>query len=103
MLLCGFEKHRLLPEDKFKDFKEPEPFLGKSPGFHQEWFEACRGGAPASCHFDYSGPLTETVLLGNVAYRAGGGFEWDAERLKAAGNPRAEQYLRSTFRKGWEV
>jgi predicted dehydrogenase len=103
MLLCGFDKHQLLPEEKFKDLKEPESFLGKSPGFHAEWYEACRGGSPASCNFEYSGPLTETVLLGNVAYRAGGGFQWNAGQLKAAGNPRAEQYLRPTFRKGWEV
>jgi predicted dehydrogenase len=103
MLLCGFGMHRLLPEEKFKDFKGPEPFLPKSPGFHKEWFDACKGGKPASCHFGYSGPLTETVLLGNVAYRAGGGFEWDHATLKPVGNARAEPHLRSHFRKGWEV
>ena len=48
---------------KFKDSKGPAPFLPKSPGFHKEWLEACRGGQPPSCHFAYTGPMTETVLV----------------------------------------
>jgi predicted dehydrogenase len=103
MMLAGFGSYQLLPEEKFKGFKGPDPFLPKSPGFHREWFDACKAGKPASCHFGYSGPLTETVLLGNVAYRAGGSFDWDHANFKAAGSPKAEQYLRSHFRKGWEV
>jgi len=102
MLLCGFGKRKLLPESKFRDFEPPEKTIPKSPGFYREWIKACRGGEPATCHFGYSGPLTETVLLGNVAYRAGG-FKWDAENLKAQGNPKAEQYLKSYFREGWKV
>jgi predicted dehydrogenase len=102
-LLCGFDSCRLLPEEKFKNFKGPEPFLPKSPGFHQEWFNACKGGKPATCDFAYSGPLTETVLLGNIAFRAKGGFVWDAAALKPTGNPLAEQFIRPTFRKGWGI
>ena len=48
----------------------------------------------------YSGALAETVLLGNVAYRAGG-FPWDAENLKAAGNDQAQQFLQPEYREGW--
>ena len=77
--------------------------LYKSPGFYQEWIDACKGGSAASCNFDYSGPLSETVLLANVAYRAGGGFEWDATKLQAIGNDKAGQFLKSYFRKGWEA
>src|SRR5207249_3753853 len=40
MLLCGFNKTVLLPEEKFKDYTAPDPTLPKSPGFHQEWFDA---------------------------------------------------------------
>ena len=103
MLLCGFGSHRLLPEKKYKDFKEPAPFLPKPPNFYKEWIDACKGGAPASCNFDYSGPMSETVLLANVAFRAKGGFTWDHASLRPVGNPAAEPYLRSTFRKGWEI
>ena len=45
----------------------------------------------------------ELLLLGNVAYRAGGGFDWDAKNLKAKGNSNAANYLSETYRKGWEV
>ena len=102
MLLCGFGQLQLLPEDQFKDFKAPEPFIADSPGFHNEWISACRGGDPATCNFDYSGPMAETVLLGNVAYRAGG-FDWDSARLEPGGNADAALLIRDAYRKGWEV
>ena len=103
MLLCGFDKYKLLPEEKFADFKEAEPFLYQSPGFHKEWLAACKGGTPASCNFDYSGPMTETVLLANVAYRAASGFDWNHESLQPQNNSSAERFIRPEFRKGWEV
>jgi predicted dehydrogenase len=102
MLLCGFGSRKLLPEEKFQDFTPPES-IPDSPGFHREWLDACRGGPAATCHFGYSGPLTETVLLGNVAYRAGGGFDWNAEQMTLTGNPLAEQYIRSHYRAGWSA
>ena len=102
MLLCGFGQHKLLPEDQFADFKAPEPFIPDSPGFHNEFVAACKGGEPATCNFDYSGPLAETVLLGNVAYRAGG-FDWNSDTLETKGNANAQMLIRETYRKGWEV
>ncbi len=102
MLLCGFGKYRLLPEDKFKEF-EVKKTLYKSPGFYNEWFEAIKGGNAASCNFDYSGPMAETVLLGNIAYRVQGDFEWDAANLKPRGNADAEKFIRREYRKGWEI
>jgi len=103
MLLCGFSKRKLYPEDKFADFQPPEKTVLDSPGFYKEWFAACKGGAAATCNFNYSGPLTETVLLGNAAYRAGGGFQWHAAELRAVGNDKVDRYLRPTFRHGWEI
>jgi predicted dehydrogenase len=102
MLLCGFDKYHLLPADKFADFT-PEWKMPKAANFYGEWFEACKGGPAASCQFDYSGPMSETVLLANVAYRIQGGFDWDAAAMKPVGNSDAEKYLRETFRKGWEL
>ncbi len=102
MLLCGFGGLKLLPEEKFADYKAPERFIPDSPGFHKEWIQACKGEDPATCNFDYSGPLAETVLLGNVAFRAGN-FAWDAQILKAVGNPKAQALLREEYRKGWEI
>ncbi|MCH9654055.1 MAG: Gfo/Idh/MocA family oxidoreductase [Planctomycetes bacterium] len=102
MLLTGFGSHKLFPEKTYEGFKAPEQTIPDSPGFHKEWTDACKGGTTATCNFDYSGPLTETVLLGNTAYRAGGGFDWDAASLTATGNDKAKPFLYSKFRKGWE-
>lgn len=102
MLLCGFDRRQLLPEDKFADYQPPEPSIPDSPGFHEEWIAACKGGPPATCHFDYSGPLAETVLLGNVAYRAGG-FDWNAKTLQTGDNVQAQELIRESYRAGWEL
>lgn len=99
MLLCGFSQHRLLLEAKFASFDAPEPFIPDSPGFHREWIEACKGGESAMCNFDYSGPLAETVLLGNVAYRTGG-FNWNYTTLKTEGNQDAQNLIRESYRPG---
>lgn len=102
MLLCGFGKRQLLPKDKFADFDPPEPFVPDSPGFHKEWIDACKGGPVATCHFDYSGPMAETVLLGNVAYRAMAEFDWDADNLKASSGL-AQRFIKESYARGWEV
>jgi predicted dehydrogenase len=102
MLLCGFDRRQLLPKEKFADFQPPKPFLPDSPGFHREFIQACKGGPAATCAFDYSGPMAETVLLGNVAYRAGG-FDWDAQTLTPKGNEAAARLIRETYRDGWAI
>ncbi|QDS92561.1 putative oxidoreductase YdgJ [Roseimaritima multifibrata] len=102
MLLCGFSKRQLLPEDQFADYKSPDEFIPDSPGFHNEWLNACRGGEAATCNFDYSGPMAETVLLGNVAYRAGN-FDWDAEALSTGDNQAAQALIKEAYRPGWEI
>jgi predicted dehydrogenase len=103
MLVSNYSLHKLLPEAEFRDFVRPEPTLPKSPGHHQEWIEAIRGGKPSLCNFDYAGPLAETVLLGNVAYRAGKRLEWDPKALKATNCPEADRFIRKEYRKGWAL
>jgi predicted dehydrogenase len=103
MLLCDFDKWRLYPEEKFADFRPPAETIPDSPGFHKEWLLACKGGPAATCNFDYSGPLSETALLGNLAYRVGREFGWDAGRLMAVGCPEAEPHIHPTYRPGWTV
>ncbi|MBN1346228.1 MAG: Gfo/Idh/MocA family oxidoreductase [Phycisphaerae bacterium] len=104
MLIANYGEHHLLPEEKFKDYKRPEPFIAKSIGHHNEWIQACKGGPKPLCSFDYSGPLTETVLLGNVAYRSGQRIEWDAKKCKIMNDaPGAEKFLRREYRKGWTL
>ena len=103
MLAAGFGTHKLLPEADFADYKRPAQTIPKSPGFYKEWINACKGGKPATCNFDYTGPMAEAVLLGNVAYRAEGEFEWDAKELKPKANAKAAALISEKYRKGWEI
>jgi predicted dehydrogenase len=102
-VLADYSQHRLLPEDKFRGFVPPPAVLAASRGHHAEWIEACKHGGQPTCHFDYAGPLTETVLLGNVAFRAGQPLAWDADALRATNCPAADALLRKQYRPGWEV
>jgi predicted dehydrogenase len=103
MLLADYGKRLLLPQAKFKDFSPPEPTIPSSVGHHREWVDACKTGAPTTCNFAYSGPLTEAVLLGDVAYRAQAGLDWDAKNLKATNCDAADNYLRREYRQGWTL
>lgn len=102
-LLADYGRRQLLPEDKFKDFPAPAPTIPDSIGHHREWIEAIRNGGPTTCNFDYSGALTETVLLGNVAYRVGKRIEWDHATLRARGCPEADAFIQHTYREGWRL
>jgi predicted dehydrogenase len=94
---------QLLPQAQFAGFQAPAPFLPRSPGHYREWIEACKGGKPAGSHFGYAGPLTEIVLLGNVALRTGRKILWDSAALKALHCPEADRFLRREYRKGWTL
>ncbi len=103
MLVADYDRKVLLPEGDFRDFHAPEKSIPASIGHHAEWIAACKDGRPTTCNFDYSGALTEAVLLGNVAYRTGRKIEWDADHLRAVGCPEAENFLHREYRKGWTL
>ncbi len=94
---------RLIPELKMKGFKAPEPFLPRGIDHYQEWIRACKGGPKPSANFDYSGPLTETILLGNVATLVGEKLYWDGPNFKITNVPDAEKYLKREYREGWTL
>lgn len=103
MLLATYGNFQLLPEDKFTSWTAPPQTIPKSTGHYNEWIQACKEGTPTTCNFSYSGPLTETVLLGNVAFRAGGPIEWDAEKLQVTNNDDANHYIERKYREGWRI
>jgi predicted dehydrogenase len=103
MLLADYDRHVLLPEKDFAEFKPPKPFITESIGHHNEWIEACKTGGPTTCNFDYAGALTETVLLGNVAYRTGKKLDWDAKQLQARSCPEADRFIQHHYRQGWTL
>ena len=102
-MFANYTSYKLFPKDIFADFQPPEKTIPDSIGHHAEWIKACKDGSPTLCNFDYSGALTEAVLLGNVAYRTGKRLEWDAEKLNATNCPEADVYLNKEYRSGWEV
>ncbi len=102
-LVSSYGRHVLLPERKFADFEPPAPTLPGSIGHHAEWIEACKNGGETTCSFDYSGPLTEAVQLGVVAYRAGAPVDWHAATLEARGAQSAPSFVRRAYREGWSV
>jgi hypothetical protein len=100
--------HRLLPESRSKEYGRPPKVLPRSPGHHKEWINACKGGEPAGSNFDLSGPLTEVVLLGNVAlrmgqqlYEKGLKLYYDGPNMKVTNIPEANKYIRNEYREGW--
>jgi predicted dehydrogenase len=103
LLIADYGQHKLLPEEKFADFKRPDPFIPESIGHHREWVEACKTGVPTTCNFDYSGALTEAALLCNVALRTRKKLIWDAKNLKAIGCPEADAFIRREYREGWTL
>lgn len=103
MLFADYNNYRLFPRDKFADFTPPPKTIPDSIGHYAEWLKACREGTPTTCTFDYSGPLSETVLLGNVAYRVGRKLAWNAETLEVANDPAANKLISKSYRSGWEL
>jgi predicted dehydrogenase len=81
----------------------------KSPGHFAEWVRAIKGGEPAMSNIpDYAGPLTETILLGNLAVWAaasgkGEKVEWDAKNLKVKNLAGLEEIVEPVYRKGYSL
>jgi hypothetical protein len=108
-----------MPVSKMEMFKEPEPTLKRiKDGHYRDWVAACKGGDPPSSNFDYAGPLTETVLMGNLAIRSYNYSEgtgrntsypgrtrlyWDGENMKITNFEPANQFVRRNYRDGWSL
>lgn len=105
MILANYVMHRLLPEEKFADFKRPDQWIAPSIGHHAEWIQACKENRPdaPTCAFGYAGRLTETVLLGMVSFKADAKIEWDAEAARVTNVESANQFLSREYRAGWSL
>ena len=93
----------LLPEEKFKDFEDPPESLPRARGHENEWLDACKGGPAAMSNFDYSVPLTEFGLLGNVATLHGQSLACDPLAMKVIDRDEANAALRRDYREGWSL
>ncbi len=91
----------LLPQSKFKDHKIPN---FKDLNHYHLFVDACLGGENTKSNFAQTGPMTEAIILGTVAIRVPDELlEWDSANLKIANNDVANNYLKRTYREGWEI
>ncbi len=120
---------RLLPSTTNALIKKPTPYLDRitddTSGHQLNWVEGCINGTPTSSDFERSGPLTEAVLMGNLAIKASQSKElkkgkkigdwdpfnypgrrkilWDAVNMKVTNYDKANAWVQGTYRKGWEL
>jgi predicted dehydrogenase len=125
-MMCGIygENATLLPTSRMKEVKKPEPTLKRVKYGHQEvWAEACKGNGEATSPFEYAAPLTETLLIGNLAVRCYDfkklqfgktpeswapydypgrlRLEWDSAKGRVTNFEEANSFVRREYRKGW--
>ena len=116
---CYGANPTLLPTSKTKEINVPQTLPRVPEGHYVQWVNACisgYGNAETSSTFDYAGPLTETILMGNLALRSyitksadGKSFPgrkkllWDAANMKITNYDEANQYVRREYREGWKL
>ncbi len=102
-LLADYGSRKLFMQEG-QNAVEVQPYIENSIGHHQEWIAAIKNGTPTGSNFAYATDLTETVLLGNVSYRAGKKkLEWDSEKMKATNLDAADEFIKREYRKGWSL
>jgi hypothetical protein len=85
-------------------YKQPPKTLPRSPGNEREWLDACKGSKDKpGGNFEFSGLVTETLLLGNVATRLGQKLNWDRANLKVVNSDSAQKFVLPERRSGWEL
>ncbi|MGE0760651.1 MAG: Gfo/Idh/MocA family protein [Pirellulaceae bacterium] len=100
LLIPHVDTPQLLPVEKFADYKME---MVPARDHYVSWADACRGQDKTTSHFDYAGPLTETVLLGTIAIRLPETqLTWNAQRMELTGSPQAQALLTKPYRAGWE-
>jgi predicted dehydrogenase len=104
-ILCTFNggNPKIIPQTKMDAYKQPPKTLPRSPGNEREWLDACKGSkVKPGGNFEFEGQVTETLLLGNVAARAGQRLHWDRSKLSVDSDV-AQKYVRPERRGGWEL
>lgn len=92
---------------KVSDFKQIPETLPKCSNWdrchYEEWINACKGGPRALSDFEVAGPMTEIVLLGNVAVRAGHPIDWDRDAMRVTNDSSANRFVSQKDRRGWTI
>jgi len=119
-IMCGTyaANPTLLPTSRTKEITVPQTLARVPEGHYVQWVNACIAGFgknKVSSPFEYAGPLTETILMGNLALRswnvkdANGKFPgrkkllWDAANMKITNFDEANQFVKRQYREGWKL
>jgi len=97
------QKPRLLPQSLHDSYGKPTQKFPRIPNEAHEmnWVDAAKGKTQASCPFEYAAVLTEVMLLGVVALRAGKKIQYDGANMRVTNVTQANDYLRRQYRQGW--
>ena len=99
---------RLYPKSRWESYRKnanervPKT-LKRVPGIHNDWVNGIRNSEMTVSDFSYSGPLTESIILGTLAIRTGKGLEWSSKDMKISGNQEAADLVNVEARKGWRT
>ena len=80
-----------------REYEQPAQTLARVHGHHRDWLNACKGQGTCSGNFDYSGPLSEFVLMGNIALRSDKKLKVDWKNLKITNDQAADKLIRPEF------
>ncbi|OGV66467.1 MAG: hypothetical protein A2283_05325 [Lentisphaerae bacterium RIFOXYA12_FULL_48_11] len=94
---------KIIDPSRAEKFTSVPKTLTRRQGVWGEWLDACRGGEPAGCSFGWAGPLTEFVLLGDIALRTGKQIEYDGAAMRITNVPEADALLRQAYHNGWSL
>ena len=101
MILPHVGKPWLYPQSKFANFAMPEV---QGTSHWHDWVDAVIAGKKTTDGFEYAGPLSETVQLGNIAARLPGAkLLWNADKMEISGHDKAASMLTKSYRPGFEV
>jgi hypothetical protein len=125
MTECYGNNPVLLPKSLMEENAAPSDETPVKDGHYQSWVNACKGGEPAVSNFDISGPLSEIILMGNLAIRSFGVRElkpgrkygdwapftypgrkklmWDGDNMKITNFDEANQFVKREYREGWNL
>ncbi len=106
-LMCGCygEAPQLLPYSRMQEYKRPEKTIPRIKTSHEmNWVQAIKNGTKASCDFDYAGPFTEMVLMGNLClFKPGEKILWDGDAMQVTNFPELNARVNPPYREGWHL
>ena len=96
---------QLIPQSRMDAYTQPPQSIPRVAEIHADFIDGIRNDVQPTSNFSVSGPLTEIVLLTNLATRAGRNVRlmWDGPNMKVTNVEEANQYVKREYREGWSL